>query len=84
MRYAKASKICFLSIKGHQIYELKYYIAQEKEHGVTLKKKQQYSTFLAHLNSIPLNQCNLHDQNLLLRLSDLWLHCQSRRLPSRC
>lgn len=38
MRYAEANKICFLSIKGHQIYELKYYITQEKEHGVTLRK----------------------------------------------
>lgn len=38
MRYAEASKICVLSIKGHQIYELKYYITQEKEHRVTFKK----------------------------------------------
>lgn len=34
----RANKICFLSIKGRQIHELKYYTAQEKERGVTFKK----------------------------------------------
>lgn len=41
LKEKEANKICFLSIKGHQIYELKYYITQEKEHGVTLKKKKK-------------------------------------------